>query len=101
MLKALARPYPLAVAGSPVIYGFDADIVEFKLSYTSHRLDGTPFPSGADTDVITPRITYPDGYLVSVKGATITSPPPAPPRSLLRATAPLVTVVVRPGGGCS
>ncbi|MGD0391521.1 MAG: cellulase family glycosylhydrolase [Acidimicrobiales bacterium] len=98
-LKALARPYPLAVAGIPIGYSFDSASREFKLSYASHRLNGRPFASGTVTDVITPSITYPDGYSVSADGASVTSNRCAPMLTL-RATAPSVTVVVRPGGGC-
>ena len=44
-LKALARPYPLAVAGVPVSYGYDTTSRQFKLVYTSQRLDGGSFPT--------------------------------------------------------
>jgi endoglycosylceramidase len=98
-LKALARPYPLAVAGIPSSYSFDPSSARFRLSYSSRRLNGKPFPSGTVTDVITPRITYPSGYSVSSVGATVTSNRCAPILTL-RATAPSVTVLVRPGGGC-
>ena len=98
-LKALARPYPLAVAGVPISESFDPSSRVFKLSYTAHRLNGKPFGSGIVTDVITPRITYPAGYSVSADGATVTSPRCAATLTL-RATAPSVTVVVDPGGGC-
>lgn len=77
-LKALARPYPYAVAGIPVSYSFDSTSREFALSYTSHHTDGEPFPSGTDTEVITPKITYPDGYRISADGATVTSQRCAP-----------------------
>ena len=98
-LKALARPYPLAVAGIPVTYSFDPTTREFRLSYISNHLDGKPFPSDIYTDVITPRTTYPDGYVASADGASITSPRCASVLTL-RATAPLVNLVVRPGTGC-
>ena len=98
-LKALARPYPFAVAGVPVSYSFDPASGQFKLSYTSHRLNGTPFASGAVTEVVTPRIAYPGGYSVSAEGATVTSHRCSPTLTL-RATAPSVSVLVSPGGGC-
>ena len=98
-LRALARPYPFAVAGVPTGYSFDTASREFRFSYSSHGIDGKPLAGDTVTDVITPSITYPDGYLVSVDGATVTSHRCAPMLTL-RATAPSVTVVVRPGGGC-
>lgn len=98
-LKALARPYPFAVAGVPSSYSFDSTSRQFKLSYTSHRSDGKPFPTSTVTQVITPRMTYPDGYLVSTEGATVTSHRCAPMLTL-RSTVSAVSVVIRPGGGC-
>jgi endoglycosylceramidase len=98
-LKALARPYPLAIAGVPDSYAFDPDSRVFKLTYSSHRLDGKSFARGTVTDVITPAITYPDGYSVAAVGAMVTSNRCAPTMTL-RATAPSVTVTVSPGGGC-
>ena len=98
-LKALTRPYPLAVAGVPVSYGYNPTSRLFKLVYTSGRLDGGTFPGTTLTDVITPPITYPDGYAVSAAGAEVTSGRCAPMLTL-RATAPAVMVTVRPGGGC-
>jgi endoglycosylceramidase len=97
--KALARPYPLAVAGIPISYGFDPTSREFELSYTAHRLNGQAFPRGTVTEVMAPATTYPDGYVVSAHGATVTSHRCASVITL-RATAPSVTVSVRPGGGC-
>jgi endoglycosylceramidase len=98
-LKALARPYPLAVAGVPISYSFNSTSREFTLSYTSRFLDGEHSSIATETDVVTPRITYPDGYSASAEGATVTSQPCASMLTL-RATAPSVTLVVRPGGGC-
>jgi hypothetical protein len=77
-LKAPTRPYPYAVAGIPVSYSFDSTSREFTLSSTSYRTDGEPFPSGTDTEGITPKITYPDGYRVSADGATVASQRCAP-----------------------
>ncbi len=98
-LGALARPYPYAVAGIPVSYSFDSTSRAFKLSYTSHRLNGQPFPKATVTEVITPKITYPHGYSAIVDGATVTSLRCASVLTL-QATAPSVTVQVRPGGDC-
>ncbi len=98
-LKALARPYPLAVAGVPASYSFDSATRQFKLAYTSGRLGGKQFAPGTVTDVSTPKIEYPDGYSVSATGAVVTSDRCASMLTL-RATAPSVTVTVNPGGGC-
>ncbi len=98
-LKALARPYPFAIAGVPVSYSFDSTSRQFKLAYTSRSIDEKPFPRGTVTDVVTPRITYPDGYSDFVQGAVVTSKRCAPMLTL-RAISPSVTVTVNPGGRC-
>jgi endoglycosylceramidase len=101
-LRVSSRPYPQAVAGTPQSFGFDYDTKEFQLGYSTARADGSGnFPAGSRTEVFIPRLHYPDGYAVDVKGAQVIS---APGSSLLTlescGTGP-VTVRVTPSGGPS
>jgi endoglycosylceramidase len=98
-LQALARPYPLAIAGVPASFGYDPATQQFSLAYTTGRLGGGEFAPGTVTSVIAPRTAYPTGYSVSVTGATVTSKPCASPLTL-RATGPKVALTVVPGGDC-
>jgi endoglycosylceramidase len=73
-LVASARPYPQAVAGTPLSYGYDHATRTFELTYS------TTTPAGrilrrraAGTRIILPRIQYPDGYRVEVDGAAVVS----------------------------
>ncbi len=74
-LKVLAVPHPTAVAGTPTAWSFDRSTGVFTLSYTAARVDGTGgFPAGSRTTVAVPALQYPDGYTVTVEGATVVSP---------------------------
>jgi endoglycosylceramidase len=98
-LGALVRPYPLAIAGVPTSFAFDAATRRFSLDYTTRRVTGGTFEPGTVTDVLVPRSTYPKGYSVSVVGATVRSKPCSSSLTL-RATGPTVNLTVTPGGGC-
>ena len=75
-LKALAEPYPQAVAGTPTAWSFTDGT--FHLTYTTTRADGRgSFAARAETDVAVPEIQYPGGYRVAVTGATVASTPNA------------------------
>jgi endoglycosylceramidase len=77
-LAVLSRPYPRAVAGTPLAFGFDPDSREFALRYSTRRPSGKgAFPAGARTEVVVPRRQYRDGYGVEVEGARVVSPPGA------------------------
>jgi endoglycosylceramidase len=72
-LDLLVRPYPRAVAGVPVSFGFDPASGTFELVYeTDPSID-------APTEILVPVSRhYPDGYEATVSGpASITSPPNA------------------------
>ncbi|MGH2975586.1 MAG: cellulase family glycosylhydrolase, partial [Solirubrobacterales bacterium] len=69
-LKALARAYPQAIAGTPVRYSFDPATRRFDLVYTRDRVSGKgSFRQGVST-VFLPRIQYPRGYVVKVTGGS-------------------------------
>ncbi len=73
-LRALAVPHPLRVAGTPTAYAFDRDARVFTLRYRTARA-GTRgrFRSGSRTTVAVPRLQYPHGYRVRVRGARVVS----------------------------
>ena len=76
-LALIERPYPQAVAGTPVDFGFDPDTRQFRLSYSTKAPAGERLPSDLDTAVFTAPIQYPDGYRASVSGGRVVSKPNA------------------------
>ena len=74
-LRALARPYPQAIAGTPRRWSFEPSTGEFELLYTRRRADGEGRFRRGRTLVFLPRIHYPDGYRARVRGGTIRSGP--------------------------
>jgi endoglycosylceramidase len=74
-LKALARPYPQAVAGTPTRFSFDPATRRFELTYTRRRAGGRgSFGRGLST-VFLPEIQYPGGYRARVSGGSLARPP--------------------------
>jgi endoglycosylceramidase len=72
MLKALTRPYPSAVAGTPTGWSFDRRNRVFSAGWR------TTLPSGAaagarETEIVLPARTYPNGYTVDVSGGVVRS----------------------------
>ena len=67
-LKALARPYPQAIAGTPIRWSFDPATRKFELVYTTKRADGHGRFERGTTKVFVPKIQYPDGFRVRVTG---------------------------------
>jgi endoglycosylceramidase len=73
-LALLARPYPQAVAGTPVRWEFDPSTHRFVLEYKTRPVSrGDPQPEAAKTEVVVPRLQYPDGYRANVAGGRIAS----------------------------
>lgn len=68
-LKTLARPYPQAVAGTPLSFGFEPAIRRFELAYATRRASGKGRFLRGLTDVFIPRLHYRRGYRVKVRGA--------------------------------
>ena len=81
VLKALVRPYPKLIAGTPSPWTYDATSGVFELRYSTRGVAGAAFPSGADTEVELPALQYPTGYSLRVDGADVVS---APDANLLR-----------------
>jgi endoglycosylceramidase len=76
----LARTYPVAVAGDPIHYGFDARTGHFSLSY---RSDGGTAPTVISVPTA---IHYPHGYQVRLSGGGVVTSAPGAQR--LTITAP-------------
>jgi endoglycosylceramidase len=95
-LKALSRPYPQVVAGTPLDWKFDAEEHTFKLVYKTKRVSGKGAFRRGVTDVFVPKSHYPRGYRATVKGGRAISKRNAR-HLLLRAKrgAKQVSVVVR------
>jgi endoglycosylceramidase len=73
VLKALVRPYPLALAGTPASLSYDSATHAMDLQYTTRSPDGDRYPRSLASVISVPRLQYPDGYRVAVTGATVTS----------------------------
>lgn len=102
VLKALTRPYPVAVTGTPTSLSFDPATRVMNLSYTKRRPGGGKYDPRLQSVIAVQRFTYPDGYSVQVTGATVKSKPCA--GKLLLRNGPdrkkPVNVTVTPGGEC-
>lgn len=102
-LAILSRPYPEAIAGTPLSWGFDAEARRFTLRYSTARADGRGrFGAAARTEVRIPPRQYPAGYAAVVEGGRLRSAPGAE-RLVLSACpgARQVQLVVTPGGASS
>ncbi len=97
---ALVRPYPVAITGTPTAIAFDPTTKLFDLEYDTVGPGHVRYPGQLVTVVSVPTRHYPDGYTVTVDGATIVSAPCAP-RLLLRneTAANNVSVHVAPAAG--
>lgn len=73
VVRALVRPYPRAVAGTPGEFSFDPASRRFALTYDTKAPSGRQLD--AETEVFVPELQYPNGYAVSADGATVTSEP--------------------------
>ena len=95
-LDALVRPYPMAVAGTPLSWGFDPATKVFDLAFTT-ELPGGSRARKMQTAVFVPARHYPNGYTAKARGGKITSKPCADLLTI-RPRARTVTVQVTPGG---
>jgi endoglycosylceramidase len=99
--RALVRPYPVALTGTPTSAHFDPATRSYELAYATRGPSGRRYRSDQVSVVSVPGLQYPDGYTVEVSGARVTSRPCAEHvtlRNLRRSES--VTVRVLPGGGC-
>jgi endoglycosylceramidase len=72
-LGVLSRPHPLAVAGTPLGFGFDPQTRRFKLRYRTVPAGGGAFAPSTLTEVALPHRQYPLGYTAVVHGGRIRS----------------------------
>jgi endoglycosylceramidase len=101
-LRALVRPYPTALAGTPELLSFDPADRTLELRYATSSPGGRRHRRSLETVVAMPRLAYPDGYTVRASGAWVSSAPCARRLTLrTRRGAAQVTVSVSPGGRCA
>jgi endoglycosylceramidase len=75
-LDVLSRPHPLAIAGTPLGFGFDQTTKVFELRYRTARAGGGgAFGPGAVTEIALPERQYPSGYTAVVDGGRIRGGP--------------------------
>lgn len=75
-LDALVRPYPRAIAGTPIEWSYDPESRTFALTYgTAPATPGGVPAAGVESEIFIPRRHYPAGYRVSVSGAQVVSGP--------------------------
>ena len=72
-LEVLSRPYPQVVAGTPQEWKFDPEERTFELVYETKRASGKGRFRRGLTGVFVPRLHYPNGYRVQVRGAKVES----------------------------
>lgn len=100
LLTALSRPYPTAVTGTPEVSTFDPGSQVYQLSYRTAGPSGRAYPDDLVTTVAVPERQYPDGYEVTVDGATVTSEPDAGVMTLVNdPDAAQVTLTIEPPAG--
>ena len=99
-LDALVRPSPMATNGTPTTAAFDADTGTYDFSYATTRPDGSAADPRYRTSLLLPHRVYPDGYTVTVTGATVRT---CSTTLVLRndPNATNVTVHVTRGGPCA
>lgn len=76
-LRVLVRPYPQVIAGTPTGYSFDPSTRRFELRYEKARASGHGAFGRGVTNVYVPKLHYPKGYKVAVRGASVLSKPGA------------------------
>ncbi len=69
-LRALARPYPQAIAGTPLRFSFQPGSGRFELTYRTTLPGGSQPVANRLTDIFLPAIQYPRGYAASVQGGS-------------------------------
>ena len=99
--RALVRPYPLALVGTPSAVSFDAASRVYELHYATRGPSGQRYRPNQLSVLSVPHLQYPDGYTVTVTGAQVTSGRCADRLTLRnRHLSHEVSVRIAPGGGC-
>ena len=90
----------MAVAGTPDELSYDPATKVLHLRFSTRRPGGGRYGRHLRSVLSTPRLAYPDGYVVEATGATVTSAPCAPRLTLrTRRFVREVPVTVRPASG--
>ncbi|MGH9228804.1 MAG: cellulase family glycosylhydrolase [Acidimicrobiales bacterium] len=71
--RSLARPYPVALTGTPTTAHFDPATRTYELAYSTRGPSGQRYRSNQVSVISVPQLQYPDGYTVEVTGARVTS----------------------------
>jgi endoglycosylceramidase len=77
-VSALVQPYPLAVAGTPENLTYSPTSSTLSFVWSTAKPDGGSYPLRTKTVFVAPSTVYPNGYLTTVAGGTVTSAPNAP-----------------------
>ena len=72
-LAGLVRPNAMATNGTPTSSEFDPATGAYDFSYSTAHPDGTPADRKYRTSFVMPHRVYPDGYTVTVDGATVST----------------------------
>ncbi len=102
VVNALVRPYPMVIAGTPKSLSYDSNTHELKFMWSTKNVNGGNFKAGSLTSIEVPKITEPNGYLVTVLGGHVVSKPCS---SLLNIAqdngSTSLTVIVKPNNNCA
>ncbi|MCP1470304.1 hypothetical protein J3E64_001992 [Sphingobium sp. OAS761] len=77
MLRAYARPYPQATAGTPDALTYDQQTGHMRYTWSARLPDGRRAGAALLTEVRIPAAAFPDGYRARVTGGRVISPPDA------------------------
>jgi len=71
-LAALARPYPRAVAGTPLRWGWDGST--FSAAWSTRPPRGARLRKSATTEIVLPAIAFPRGEAITIAGGRLARP---------------------------
>ncbi len=77
ILRAYARPYPVATAGTPLELAFDSNAGHLTYRYSTQLVSGRPAGTELLTEISIPAVQFPEGYRVTAEGAEVVSQPDA------------------------
>jgi len=78
VLRAYARPYPSATAGSPTKLKFNPDEGTLEFAYSTVSPLGVSMADGLRTEIVMSRVSFPQGYTASVENGRVVSAANAP-----------------------
>jgi endoglycosylceramidase len=72
-VRALVRPHPLALAGTPTKVHYNSATQTLDVEWSNTGPDGRAFPAGTVSSFEVPQSVYPGGYRVVTTGVAVTS----------------------------